>query len=48
MAYSVVAIIENGFSALVAIFAGWLADKIGLTEAMADVEVRAAVLPGQP
>ncbi|MBN2044815.1 MAG: MFS transporter [Anaerolineales bacterium] len=34
VAYSVVAIIENGFSALVAIFAGWLADQIGLTEAM--------------
>jgi len=34
VAYSVVAIIENGFSALVAIFAGWLADQIGLTQAM--------------
>ncbi|MCB2179554.1 MFS transporter [bacterium] len=34
VAYSVVAFIENGFSALVAIFAGSLADKIGLTEAM--------------
>jgi MFS family permease len=34
VAYSVVAIIENGFSALVAIFAGWLADRIGLTQAM--------------
>jgi MFS family permease len=34
VAYSVVAIIENGFSALVAVFAGWLADRIGLTEAM--------------
>lgn len=34
VAYSVVAIIENGFSASVAIFAGWLADQIGLTEAM--------------
>jgi len=34
VAYSVVAFIENGFSALVAVFAGWLADKIGLTEAM--------------
>lgn len=34
VAYSVVAIIENGFSALVAVYAGWLADRIGLTEAM--------------
>jgi MFS family permease len=34
LAYSFVAIIENGFSALVAIFAGVLADRIGLTEAM--------------
>jgi MFS family permease len=34
VAYSVVAVIENGFSALVAIFAGWLADQIGLTQAM--------------
>lgn len=34
LAYSFVAFIENGFSALVAIFAGTLADRIGLTEAM--------------
>jgi MFS-type transporter involved in bile tolerance (Atg22 family) len=34
LGYSFVAIIENGFSALVAIFAGILADRIGLTEAM--------------
>ncbi len=34
LAYSLVAFIENGFSALVAIFAGKLADVIGLTKAM--------------
>ena len=34
VAYSVVAVIENSFSALVAIFAGSLADSVGLTQAM--------------
>ena len=34
LAYSMVAFLENGFSALVAYYAGTLADRIGLTEAM--------------
>ena len=34
VAYSVVAVIENSFSALVAIMAGRLADSTGLTQAM--------------
>lgn len=34
VAYSVVALIENSFSALVAILAGRLADSTSLTEAM--------------
>jgi len=33
-AFAVTTFIESGFAALVAVFAGWLADQIGLTKAM--------------
>ena len=33
-AFAMTTFIENGFAALVAVFAGWLADRIGLTQAM--------------